>query len=525
MEQAAPERLIANRYALQATLRRGRAGVVLRATDLVTGGAVAVEEIEPQAETETERAARWSRIVQGARAAAAVNHPGALTLHDVLLDGDRLYVVTELVEAFTLSELIERHGRLPPRRVAGIGLHVLDVLEAAHRSGFAHLDLQPASVLVTPDGAARLAGLGLTAVAPPAQPMPLPAPEQARGEPAGPSADLWALGATMYTAVEGEAPYGDGWAPAADAVLYGEPRPCEHAGPLAPVIGALLARTPALRPAVAEVRRQLQEVAESAGGAVGAAAAVGRAARARSRPGPLPGWRQALDWLLDRRRRGLLLGVASALLALVSFALIVAVIGDPAGSGVQRQAQGVTTVPAPNTSATTSTSTSTSTTTPPSTVPALPAGWTVFADDHAGFRIAYPASWEVVGQGDHTAEFHDRSLPTFMRVQWQDGPAGDPVAAEQQSSQRHAGLHQGSYQQVRVEQTIFQGRPAAMLEFTFLGDGQEPFRALELGGDTPPGQGGPGRWVAIGVFAREADWGVAQAILQTALGSFVPPPG
>jgi hypothetical protein len=112
-----------------------------------------------------------------------------------------------------------------------------------------------------------------------------------------------------------------------------------------------------------------------------------------------------------------------------------------------------------------------------------------------------------------------------MRVQWQDGPAGDPVAAEQQSSQRHAGLHQGSYQQVRVEQTIFQGRPAAMLEFTFLGDGQEPFRALELGGDTPPGQGGPGRWVAIGVFAREADWGVAQAILQTALGSFVPPPG
>src|SRR6266540_3427439 len=239
MEQAAPERLIANRYALQATLRRGRAGVVLRATDLVTGGAVAVEEIEPQAEPETERAARWSRIVQGARAAAAVNHPGALTLHDVLLDGDRLYVVTELVEAFTLSELIERHGRLPPRRVAG---------------------------------------LGLTAVAPLAQPMPLPAPEQARGEPAGPSADLWALGATMYTAVEGEAPYGDGWAPAADAVLYGEPRPCEHAGPLAPVIGALLARTPALRPAVAEVRRQLQEVAESAGGAVGAAAAVGRAA-------------------------------------------------------------------------------------------------------------------------------------------------------------------------------------------------------------------------------------------------------
>lgn len=527
MEQASPERLVANRYVLQATLRRGRAGIVWRATDLVTGGVVAVEEIEPPAESEAERAARWSRIVHGARAAAGIDHPGALRLHDVLLDGDRLYVVTELLRALPLDELLERHDRLPPRRVARIGLDVLGVLEAVHRAGFAHLDLQPASVLVTPDGAARLAGLGLAAVAPPARPIAVPAPEQARGEPAGAAADLWALGATMYTAVEGQPPFGEqARIVPADAVLYQEPRPCEHAGPLTPVLAALLTRTPDMRPSAASVRRQLEDLDESTAllTPVPAAGVAGQAARARGRaawlPAWLPAWGEAVGWLLDPRRRGVLVAAVSVLLALLSFVVIVAVIGNPTGSVAEQRARDRAVATTPSTS----TSTSTSTTTPPTTAAALPAGWTVFTDERIGYRIAYPASWEVVQQDDHTTEFHDRSLPTFLRVQWQDGPAGDPVAAEQQSSQLHAGLHEGSYQQVRVEPTDLQGRPGAVLEFTYLGDDQQPFHAIELGANTP-GQSGPGRWLAISVFSHETDWGVAQAILQTALGSFAPPPG
>jgi len=572
MSQAAPERLVANRYALEASIpRQGRAGVVWRAADLVAGGAVAVEEIEPGVESEAECNARWSRIVRGARAAASLDHPGVVRLYDVLLDAGRYFVVTELADALPLDELIDRHGRLPPRRVARIGLEVLDVLDAAHRAGLAHLDLQPAHVLVTPDGAVRLAGLGLAEVLPPSRPAPAPAPEQLRGEPGGPPADLWALGVTMWMAVEGEAPFGDGGA----EVLYGSPRPCQHAGPLAGVIEALLDKAPERRPPAPETRRRLYEIAEGvgplggdrdpapastststppliavvpgpaeaataalarapattgrAGAAVGraarAGAAAGRAARAQARARlESPGWRRAVDWLLDPRRRGLLVGAGSVLLAVVSFALIVAVIGNPTGSGAQRRSQVPPLPPvtaAPQTSAPATTAT---TTLPPTTAPAVPSGWTLYADEASGYRIAYPASWEVVRQEERRVEFHDRSVPTMLRVQWQPAPAPDPVAAEQQSSQQHAGFHEGSYRQVGLQPTTFQGRPAAALEFTFLGDDEQPYHAMEIGSSTPAGPGGPGSWVTIFVQSREADWGVAQVLLQTALSSFTSPP-
>src|SRR6266540_1742 len=268
MSQAARERLIADRYAMESILRQGRAGVVWRATDVVDGTAVAVEEIEPEAESEAERDQRWPWIVQAAQVAATLEHPGVVRLLDVLLDGERYFVVTELAEGLALSELLDRHGRLPWQRVARIGLEVLDVLEAAHRAGFAHLDLQPAHVLVAADGVVRLAGFGLAAVLPASRPAPVPAPEQLRGEPAGPPADLWALGATMYEAAEGCSPFAAGPA----SILYERPRPPEHAGALAPLIESLLDETPERRPPAAEARERLRDLAEGgtqAGGAGG----------------------------------------------------------------------------------------------------------------------------------------------------------------------------------------------------------------------------------------------------------------
>ena len=122
-----------------------------------------------------------------------------------------VYVATELLDALTLDELIARHGPLPVRRVAQLGLELLDALEAAHAAGLPHLDLRPACVLVTADGQARLAGIGLATLrtAPEADPPTTAflAPEQVRGDTAGRAADLWSLGAILFLAVEGETPF------------------------------------------------------------------------------------------------------------------------------------------------------------------------------------------------------------------------------------------------------------------------------------------------------------------------------
>ncbi len=135
-----------------------------------------------------------------ARVAAALDHPGLVRLDDVVVQDGVVYVATELVDALTLDELIARHGPLPVRRVAQLGLELLDALEAAHAAGLAHLDLRPAYVLVAADGRARLAGIGLATLrtAPGAEPghhrVPRPRAGQRRpgrpaGRPLGPGGD------------------------------------------------------------------------------------------------------------------------------------------------------------------------------------------------------------------------------------------------------------------------------------------------------------------------------------------------
>src|SRR4030095_5692584 len=128
------------------------------------------------------------------------------------------------------DELIARHGPLPVRRVAQLGLDLLDALEAAHTAGLAHLDLRPGCVLVAADGRTRLAGGGLATLRTDPEieraTTAFLAPEQVRGDPAGPPADLWALGAILFLAVEGETPLtGDATKPPMPPTLPARPRP------------------------------------------------------------------------------------------------------------------------------------------------------------------------------------------------------------------------------------------------------------------------------------------------------------
>ena len=272
MSVPAADRLVADRYALKAPLGRGGMGVVWRARDAVLGREVAVKELVfPPAMAEEERRPAQARVLREARAAARLNHPAAVTLYDVVRDRGGTFIVMELVEAPTLAELVRADGPLPPGRVAGIGAQVAGALEAAHAAGIVHRDVKPANVMVPERGMAKLADFGIASLQGDPQltstglvigsPAYM-APEQAKGEESGPAADFWALGATLFYAVEGEPPFDRGTSIATlAAVVNDPPREPRRAGALAPLVSALLAKDPNARPSGPELRAELGRLA------------------------------------------------------------------------------------------------------------------------------------------------------------------------------------------------------------------------------------------------------------------------
>jgi serine/threonine protein kinase len=243
-------------------------GVVWRAHDAVLGREVAVKEVVfPPTMAEQERRPAQARVLREARAAARLNHPGAVTLYDVVQDRGGTFIVMELVNAPTLAELVATQGPLAPGRVAEIGLQVAGALEAAHTAGIVHRDVKPGNVMVGERGMAKLADFGIASLQGDPQltstglvigsPAYM-APEQARGEPSGPPADFWALGATMFYALEGAPPFDRGTSLATlAAVVNDPPRPPRRAGPLTGLLSALLAKDPATRPTGPKVRAWL----------------------------------------------------------------------------------------------------------------------------------------------------------------------------------------------------------------------------------------------------------------------------
>lgn len=547
MSQDVGGRLVAGRWTLHTPLRRARRGVVWRATE-PGGRELAVEELRLPARPdpgERGQADLWDRVAAEARTAAALDHPGLLRLDDVVVEDGVVYVATELLDALTLDELIARHGPLPVRRVAQLGLELLDALEAAHTAGLPHLDLRPGCVLVTADGRARLAGIGLTtlrtAQAGEHSSAAFRAPEQVRGDAVGPAADLWSLGTILFLAVEGEIPFpGDGTEITRTAILTRPPLPPELAGSLAPALHALLTKPVGGRPTIPQTRSLLEPLA---GSARPAAAAVGGEEGSAPRhwepagvhsPGAGPEWgsprvdslghqhgwggvgygsraaRNAMDPLV---RRVLLIAGGSVVLALVSFAVAVAVTGDPLGLRSQAVASTVATVPPTTVAPTTTAPTTVTSTTQPALVPP---GWGVHTDPATGYQVAIPPGWQVVSDGGPRTELRDQSSPTFLRIDWLQDPQADPVTLEQQADQAHAG-ERGGYQRARLEPAQFKGLPAAVLEFTYQ-DG-ETWHALELGVRSPR------HHLAMAIYARDRDWGSGWALFEAFKGSFVPPAG
>jgi len=269
---------------------------VWRAEDVLLDRPVAVKEVElPAGLPDHEQAAVRERALREARAAARLSHPGVVTLHDAVDTTGRLFLVMELVDAPTLRDLVARDGPLTPAAAAGIGLDLLAALAAAHRSGIVHHDVKPANVMVPAGAPAKLADFGIASLEDTQRTvtgaafgsLPYVAPEQAMGRRGGPPADLWGLGATLWFAVEGAAPFDRG-GPAATlaAILHDPPGDPRRAGPLGPVLLALLGKDPARRPTAPDLQRLLEPLAGAAPGPTVPLRATARL------PADGPGWQR-----------------------------------------------------------------------------------------------------------------------------------------------------------------------------------------------------------------------------------------
>ncbi|MFJ9345724.1 protein kinase [Streptomyces sp. NPDC101237] len=265
--------LIAGRYRLADIIGSGGMGRVWRAHDEVLHRAVAIKELTAALYvSESDQAVLLARTRAEARAAARINHSAVVTVHDVLEHDGRPWIVMELVEGHSLADEVKERGRVEPREAARIGLWVLRALRAAHGAGVLHRDIKPGNVLLGRDGRVLLTDFGIaqiegdttiTRTGEVVGSVDYLAPERVRGHDPGPSSDLWALGATLYTAVEGRSPFRrTSPLTTMQAVVEDEATEPRNAGPLEPVITALLRKEPDQRPGPEETEHMLAEAAE-----------------------------------------------------------------------------------------------------------------------------------------------------------------------------------------------------------------------------------------------------------------------
>ncbi|MFD6800162.1 serine/threonine-protein kinase [Streptomyces cyaneofuscatus] len=483
--------VLAGRYRLGEVLGRGGMGKVWRAHDEVLHRTVAVKELTAGLYVaEADRLVLHARTQKEARAAARITHPGVVTVHDVIEYDKRPWIVMQYVDGPSLADEAKEKGDIAPREAARIGLHVLSALRAAHSAGVLHRDVKPGNVLLARDGQVLLTDFGIAAIEGDSTitrtgelvgSIDYLAPERVRGGDPGPASDLWSLGATLYTAVEGRSPFRR-TSPIStmQAVVTEEPPPPVNAGPLGPVITALLRKDPADRPTAAETEQMLLDAMEGReprsaqahvptqrvpeedrfayAGADGSTARLSGTVPSTPAPtAPVAGHPSApvTRRAGSRRWRTVLVVVFAA-----------AVLGGAGGLAAMKYGQGASADGRTTTAPTTPT---TPRTTPPPTAtdpaPEIPDGWRR-VDDPAGFSLVVPEDWtrEVnEGQIDYTPDGGAHRI----RISVDPDPDFDHPYLHMQNMEEQLADRLPGYQRIRLEKNDFRDRPGSLWEFTW----------------------------------------------------------
>jgi serine/threonine protein kinase len=532
--------VLARRYRLLGQVGRGGMGRVWRAHDDLLHREVAVKEvIFPPGLTGSEREVLVERTLREARSAARLSHPGIVTVHDVVEEDDRPWIVMELVRARSLQEVIDEDGRLPVTKVAEIGSQMLAALRAAHASGVLHRDVKPANVLldssadggtrvvITDFGIARVAGdatltqTGLVLGSP-----AYIAPERARGEGASAASDLWALGATLYAACEGRSPHDRAEAMAAlAAVLHEQAPPPRYAGPLASVLMGLLVKEPAERMTADQAAVELARVARGQPPALGdtwrddhgsaahapmpfpaGTATEGGDAPASGGPPPGPG-------TANGRSKTWLIVLAVVLVVAVAAAAVLLTRGSADGSGPSSTP--TRTVP---TQSPTSSPTSSPTPSPPPG-PTVPAGYRRTAGP-TGSSIALPPGWNRQTR-ENSVLWKQPSTGAYVQVDAIPWGVEDPVehwhVFEREVQAKN--VLPGFRERRLSGRFSYRGWPASDLEYTWTTSDHGTMRAIDRGFTAN------GRQYAVLIAAPAGSWPRYADVVQGVFGSFQPAGG
>jgi serine/threonine protein kinase len=261
---------VGNRYRLDERIGAGAMGAVWRATDELLNRTVAVKELliaaaPPTAAGSDALEESRQRLLREGRIGARLQHAHVISMFDVVVYEDRPWLVMEYLPSRSLAQVLGEKGPLPPRDVASIGRQVADGLAAAHVAGVTHRDVKPGNVLIADDGRVKLTDFGVSRAVDDVQltrtgliagtPAFL-SPEVARGLNPTAASDVFALGATLYAAVEGTPPFGldDNAYALLHKVATEQVRRPKQNGPVVDVIMRLLSREPTDRPSAAQAR-------------------------------------------------------------------------------------------------------------------------------------------------------------------------------------------------------------------------------------------------------------------------------
>jgi len=256
--------LIAGQYRLEAEIASGGTAEVWRATEQGSNAAVALRRVRLSHLAPDERQGASQRLRAEAAIASLLDHPHIASVYRLVEHDGEPWLVMRYVSAPNLAELAAA-GPLAARRAAGIGAHVAGALAYAHSPGLGivHGTVTPQHVHVGQNDHVTVTGFGISTTegAGPAGPAYV-APEVANGLEGGPQADVFSLGATLFAAVEGHSPWGEGDPEQIRAAaMKGVVDPPRQAGPLGPVLVRMLESRPRERPTAAAAAQMLAEVA------------------------------------------------------------------------------------------------------------------------------------------------------------------------------------------------------------------------------------------------------------------------